>query len=41
MQSVNDISFWQETADFRIMATKSQGVILRAGQAADSQITIT
>lgn len=32
MQSVNDISFWQDTADFRKMSQLSSGVILRAGQ---------
>ena len=29
---VNDISFWQDTADFGILRQKSVGVILRAGQ---------
>lgn len=32
MKLVNDISFWQNTADFETMKTKSDGVILRAGQ---------
>ena len=31
---VNDISFWQESADFAKMASLSNGVILRAGQGA-------
>jgi len=31
MKSVNDISKWQDTADFRQMSTLSSGVILRAG----------
>jgi len=31
MISINDISKWQDTADFRIMREKSAGVILRAG----------
>jgi len=29
---VNDISFWQDAADFEQMAKLSAGVILRAGQ---------
>lgn len=32
MNKINDISFWQVKADFSIMRTKSDGVILRAGQ---------
>lgn len=32
MLPINDISFWQETADFQKMAKLSKGVILRAGQ---------
>lgn len=32
MLPINDISFWQDSCDFEIMKTKSQGVILRAGQ---------
>jgi len=32
VQIVNDISFWQDKANFNIMRQKSMGVILRAGQ---------